>query len=457
MLRRLITAIDARLARHGNLGAALIKGVLGTAGLKVAHGVLGFITAIVLAKMLGPSGYGTYAFVMALVGFLAIPSELGIPGLAIREIATTNARKDWGHMRGFIIRSHQMIGLMSVSLAVLGGVALLVWGGNVGPEKLACMWLGLLLVPLVSFGALRGSMLRGLRKVVLGQVPEQIIRPVVLLLLIAALSLIGNGLDTAAGVMAVQVISVTVAFVCGLVFFLRSKPRELGSVAPQFKTAMWLSSSIPFGLTAAMQLINGRTDILVLGMFREDSEVGIYRVAVQLATIIIFGQQAVNAIQGPHVAHLYASGDMKKLQKMVTRSSRAIFAFSLPIVILMCIFGDNIIRIAFGPQYTGAYWPLVILSVGQLVNSSMGSVANVLNMTGHERDTTRIILIGALLNVSLNLALTPMLGMTGAAAATASGLIIWNLLMWRQAYLRTGIETSPIPGIAAMLAGRQRK
>jgi O-antigen/teichoic acid export membrane protein len=192
-----------------------------------------------------------------------------------------------------------------------------------------------------------------------------------------------------------------------------------------------------------MQLVNGRTDVLVLGLFRDDSEVGIYRVAVQLATMIIFGQQAVNAIQGPHVAHLYASGDMKTLQKMITRSSRAVLTFSLPAVLMMCLFGDVIIRLAFGANYVAAYWPLVILSVGQLVNSSVGAVANVLNMTGHERDTTRIIMIGATMNVALNFALTPVLGMIGAAIATATGLVVWNLLMWRQAYKRTGIETSP--------------
>src|SRR5262245_35906659 len=108
MLKKIVARLDARLERHGSLGAALVKGVLGTAGVKAAQGLLGFVTAIVLAKMLGPSGYGTYAFVMALVGFMSIPSELGVPGLAVREIATSNARKDWGYMRGFIIRSHQI-------------------------------------------------------------------------------------------------------------------------------------------------------------------------------------------------------------------------------------------------------------------------------------------------------------------------------------------------------------
>ena len=437
--------VDARLARHGKLGAVLIKGVFGTAGVRAAHGLLGFLTAIVLAKMLGPSGYGAYAFVMALVGFVTIPSELGVPGLAVREIAAANARKDWGSMRGFIIRSHQMIGVMSLVLAVCGAAALLIWGDDLDPVKARCMWLALLLIPLVSLGSLRGAMLRGLRKVVLGQLPEQVIRPAALLVLILLLYLGGHAFETAVSVMAVQIVSVAIAFGCGLVLFMRNRPPELATAVPQFRsTAAWLHSSIPFGLSAAMQLINGRTDVLVLGMFRDDAEVGVYRVAVQLATLIIFAQQTVNAIQGPHVAHLYAEGDMKKLQKMITKSSRLTFAFSLSIVVLLFLFGELIIRLAFGHQYVGAYWPLLILSVGQLVNASTGAVANVLNMTGHERDTTRIILVGAVLNVALNFALTPLLGMVGAAIATASGLITWNLLMWHQAFKRTGIDTSPL-------------
>lgn len=184
MFKEIASRIDARLARHGTLGAALVKGVLGTAGVRAAHGILGFATAIVLAKMLGPSGYGTYAFVMALVGFVTIPSELGVPGLAVREIAASNTRKDWGYMRGFIIRSHQMIGAMSLVLAVLGAAGLLLFGGHLDPVRVKCMWLALLLIPLLSLGALRSAMLRGLRKVVLGQLPEQVIRPIAVLLMI---------------------------------------------------------------------------------------------------------------------------------------------------------------------------------------------------------------------------------------------------------------------------------
>lgn len=441
---KFIKRIISARSRPGSLGAALVKGAAGTAGIKVAHAAIAFATSIVLAKLLGPSGYGIFSYVIALVALLTIPSELGIPNLAVREIAKANANKDWGQMRGFIVWAHRTVALTSGALVLVGATALLLWGEGVSPSKMACMWLALILVPLVSLGALRDAMLRGLRKVLLGQLSQPIIRPLVLLIALLALWQLGIDLASPVRVMGLHIMSVAFAFLCGLFLFLKNKPVELRGAQSRFESAIWLKSSIPFGMTAALQLINGRTDILALGFFQADADVGIYRVAVQLAAIVIFGMQAVGMIQGPHIAHLFAKRDMQKLQQMMTRSAQAILLFALPVVIIIILFGEFIIRTVYGPEFEAAYVPLVILCVGQLVNASMGSVASLLNMTGHERDTTKGVLVGAIVNVVLNLSLVPIWGMTGAAIATATTLIVWNLIMWRKARARLGIETSPL-------------
>jgi O-antigen/teichoic acid export membrane protein len=440
---RLQARIDARLARHGELGSRLIKGAAGTSGIKLIFAALGFITAIMLARHLGPAGYGTYTFVMALVGFLTIPSELGIPGLAVREIAVANARKDWGQMRGFIRRAHQGIAVLTAILITVSALVLLVFGDRIDPVKRQCMWLGLALVPLISLGALRGAMLRGLRKVVLGQLPEQVIRPAALVALIFVATVPGSGGLLPPIVMLCQIAATAIAFTCGMLLFLRHRPAEMISAPPAFRTRNWIRSTIPFGLSATLMLINGRTDILALGLFREDTEVGVYRVAVQMALPVIFALQAVNMIQAPHIAHLYATGDKKRLQAMVARSSQAVLAVAACAALIVIVFGKPLIRILFGPQYAAAHDPLVILAIGQLVNAGMGSVASLLNMTGHERDTTRIMLMAALLNLTLNFTLTPVWGMRGAATATAASLVVWNVVMWRMVKHRIGIHASP--------------
>jgi O-antigen/teichoic acid export membrane protein len=74
----------------------------------------------------------------------------------------------------------------------------------------------------------------------------------------------------------------------------------------------------------------------------------------------------------------------------------------------------------------------------------MGSVAQLLNMTGHERDMARGVVIAAISNIVLNAVLIPPFGMQGAAIATATTLLIWNYLLYRDVKYRLGIETIAI-------------
>ncbi len=445
--RQIAKTIESRLSETGSLGQALIAASFGTAGMKVAYTGLGFVNVALLAKLMGPSGYGIYAYVMALAGVLAIPSEFGIPTLATREMAVTNARGEWGYMRGFILRSHQAIGVLTLAIVCVAAIALLLWGEHLDPDKLECYALGLLLVPIISLGALRGAMLRGLRKLIYGLLPERVIRPLLFLLLIVSVWwLLGREFFQPANVLLLQITSAALAFGAGVYFFLKFKPAQLAGATPNYRTALWLKSSIPFGLTTALTTINGQTDILALGVFGSDADVGTYRVAVQLATLIIFGLQVVNGIQSPHVAHMYAAGDMQRLRKLIARSSQAVVLFALPVTLVLVFFGKPIIALAFGKEFEGAYVPLVILSVGQLVNAAMGSVGLLLNMTGHEQDTMKSVLVGAVLNVVLCFTLIPTLGMIGAALATAVTLVVWNVLMWLKVRRHLGIEPSALIG-----------
>jgi O-antigen/teichoic acid export membrane protein len=99
----------------------------------------------------------------------------------------------------------------------------------------------------------------------------------------------------------------------------------------------------------------------------------------------------------------------------------------------------------FGQEYAPAYLPLVILCLGQLINSSMGSVGLILNMAGLERFTARGVAIAAIASVLLNSALIPFFGPAGAAIATSTSLIIWNVLLFIWLYRETGIVSTVLP------------
>ena len=86
-------------------------------------------------------------------------------------------------------------------------------------------------------------------------------------------------------------------------------------------------------------------------------------------------------------------------------------------------------------------------SCGRLISSFSGSVGNILQMTGNQNIYAIILLIGAILNVVLNLIFIPLYGINGAAIASMSSLIVWNLSMVLVVKQKFGFYTCYIPFI----------
>ena len=442
--KALARRLESRLGAAGGLGQTLAKAFVGSAGMKLAFVAIGFVNSMLLAKLLAPAGYGVYAYVMALVAFLGIPSQLGIPTLSTREVAVTNARKDWGHMKGLIRRAHQGIALLTLVMVLGALVALTIFGSQIEPQKLRTIALGLVLVPIVALGALRGGMLRGLRKVLLGQFPEQIVKPLVFLALILLLSTASATAFTPVTAMTAQIFASACAFAVGLYLFLKNRPPELAACRARVSNSRLDQEFHPFWPDCGTHADQ-----------RPDRHSRARPVPGERGSRYLPGRRADG-----DAGHLWPAGrqcDPGAAHRASLRAWRQGAAADTGDPKLARHPGaDDPDRAGDGPVWRvhhpdgvwrgvrGAYVPLVILCVGQIVNASMGSVGSLLNMTGHERDTMQSILIGATVNVILNFILTPRWGMIGAATATATTLIVWNLIMWRKVYLRTGIESSAL-------------
>ena len=70
-----------------------------------------------------------------------------------------------------------------------------------------------------------------------------------------------------------------------------------------------------------------------------------------------------------------------------------------------------------------------------------GPVVDFALMTGNEKYTTIYMSIGILINIALNLLLTPGMGLNGTAIATTSSLIFWNVALFYTLKKKTGIRT----------------
>ena len=77
----------------------------------------------------------------------------------------------------------------------------------------------------------------------------------------------------------------------------------------------------------------------------------------------------------------------------------------------------------------------------QLMDIAFGPVGSFALMTGNEKYSTRYMGIGILINIALNLLLTPRMGLNGTAIATSCSIVFWNAAMFITIRKKTGIRT----------------
>lgn len=417
----------------------LLAGSLGTLALRICGLGLQMVIVILLARVLGSAGYGTYTYSLALINLMTIPTVMGLPNLVVRDVAIFYAEKQFGLMRGLLIRANQVVVGFSLAMGLAAAAIAFYYADSFSPTGLNTFLISLILLPLLALRHLRMATLRGLGYVSLGIMPEMLIRPVILILIVLSATCFMPSHLSSESAMAVEVTATAVAFFSGAWMLLRFLPLEAKTATPICDTKVWLKSATPFMLVGAMQIINGQTDVVMLGILRSTHEVGIYRVVFQGAVLVAFVLTAVNLILSPKIAALYARRDMKSIQRLVTLSARGIFAGSLPIVLIMIFGGGWVLEGFFGAEYVVGLDALRVLCVGQLTNACAGSVGVILNMTGHERYTVRGVGIAAAMNILLNFVLIPKFGLNGAAVATTVSLAMKNMLMFWWVYKKTGI------------------
>ncbi|MGM0633579.1 MAG: oligosaccharide flippase family protein, partial [Pseudomonadota bacterium] len=162
--------------KEGRLRDPLLRGAFGVGGLRMLSLPLTLLLSVLLARALGPEGYGRYSFAIAVITILALPVTSGLGQLVTREVAMCQQTERWRLLRGLLRRSHQWVLLASALIAVSALWVLREWGGtqDIG---MAFWAITVLLLPLLGLNALRSGILRGLRLVVWSRIPEFIVMP----------------------------------------------------------------------------------------------------------------------------------------------------------------------------------------------------------------------------------------------------------------------------------------
>lgn len=428
--------------QNSNFKGSLFKSITGTFGISVVNAGLNYIITLMLARFLGAADYGAYIYALTFVGMLQLPALFGLTTLLTREIAAYKTKGNWELATGIYIWCNKVTLINSIILSL--SAIYLTWKFSpfLPDGSLQVIWIAISILPIRVMLSTRSATMKGLNHIIKAQIPTTLVRPIILVVLLPIIYICSENRLNGTEAIAIYGISTVCSLALLMYFHQQSLPNELKNAVPKYKSWSWIKNALPLLFISSMYLINFQTDTVMLGAFTDTSSVGIYSIAGRSAGVTGLILSAFNISLAPVFSSLYTSGDIEKLQCLMTESCRSIILASAPVVLGLVFFG-NWFMLMFGEEFIQGKTTLSILCWGQFFNIFTGSVALLLVMTGYQFYTAIGVTISALLNVGLNYLLIPIWGIEGAATATVSSNMLWNILMVYFVYKKLKIYATP--------------
>jgi len=387
----------------------------------------GIIFKIYISRKLGAEALGIYSMGVGIIGLVMVFAQLGIGGAAIRFIPYYKAKKEWSKLKSFLWSASLIVipicVIISLVYGFFGEFIGESWFKNAEFSKFAFLF-GILFF-FTGISGIFEAFCKGAQEVakitVYGCFIKFPIRVVITILLVY----LGYGLY---GYLTAEVIASAVYLILSIRLLARKLPPELGHV-PTF--VKWDRELVLFtGTILSMNvlgIVSGRLDYVLLGRYLSASNVGIYNVILTITMFIPALQTSVNAVFAPMISEFYGKNEKKALIDMYKILARWTLLLSLPLILVLMIWPENFL-IIFGNEFVEGKNILIVLSFGQLINISVGSVGYMLQMTGLQKYTLWSQFFSSIVALSLLFTLIPHLGLLGAGISMASSLAVSNLL-----------------------------
>jgi len=431
----MVVNVKGRFDEHTS---EMLFGAVSAFIVRVLSAGLSFGFNVALSRLLGAELSGVFFLGFAVVMVASTVGRMGLDNTLLRYIASSVSVNDWGAVNGASKKGVALGLAASVVVSALCFLAsdLLAVKVFSKPEAAWTLrWMSLAIVP-VSMLTLHAEMLKGLKKVKEALVVQGV--GIWGLSLLLMLPLYTFGIN---GIIVAYLFGASLTAGVGILLW-RSSTRAFRGVRPRFDTAKLLKSCSPLFVSSVFTMLMSWTGVFFLGIWGSNSDVAFFSVALRTSQLIMFILVAVNSIAAPKFAELYSKKEMDTLGRLARNSAKVLSLLTLPVLILFLVFPSGIMGV-FGEEFRAGAVALALLSIGQFVNVSTGSVGYLLMMSGNEKIMRNIVLTTAILNIVLNVALIPGYGLTGAAVATAVSLIFLNLGSVYLAKKIMGINTLP--------------
>jgi len=430
--------------------------------------VLGMLVSIIIARHLGPGGYGTYSMLVWAVAMGVAITNAGTVSAAVKFIAELRGAGRGDQIPDLVAYLRRIQRRFLLAVVALGAGGLLVAGGRIAPQLHD-------LVPVAFFAAavaLRAGYMfnlgvaRGFEDFRAVALVSVVSMPINLLLVVAAWQL-GAPVAWLLGVFLASSVVFRVLSAMQLRRRLDTGGRRSRGAPPQLagriRRHVWFSAAIG----GSYFLAASEVEVLFLNLFADARDAGHFKVAHQLAL------GAANLVPGvfgalllPMMAGAIGQGGGAAGRRFVA-STRYLAVLSVPLLAFGAVFATALVGLLYGPAYAAAA-PVfrVCLAAACLSAMTLGG-SSLLISADQQRDVLWVVVGNGLLKLALGVVAVHAFGLAGATAvhgiaALLAGVAIMALAIrscgampeWRR-LVRIAVAAALAAGLAspALLLG----
>lgn len=369
-----------------------------------------------LAHALGAGNFGINSFAISYVAYFLIVVNLGYETFLTREIAydMSRMRELVGSMItmrlfiAFIMATLLLASITVFHLSPLAKIMILIQGINLftTASALTCVYQGLQRMRVVACREFMGGLCYVIGVVWLIRRPEDVV--------LAAL--------LAAG---------TPILMNGTLFFHYASEFGLPHIRfPRREDFRLASRSMSYFWSVLMITITYNIHIVLLGLLRSDTDVGLFAVGWKLFNFSVVIPNLISTLFLPRIAGL--TSNPAERARMAQIYMQTILICATPIAMFGGALIPQILIVLFGSAYLSAGSTVALLMVNGLVVAVNIGFGVPLVAVGRQNAFLRVVAFGAAAGVLLNLLLIPHFGPEGAGAGTLVDEIVILAMFMRE-------------------------
>lgn len=402
--------------------------------IRIANAGIAYVSQVLLARWMGTFEYGIFVLVWVTMVIVGNLSCLGFHTSVIRFIPEYRERGQWAELRGILLASPAFVLAASTVVALLGIAGLWLVSPEIEPYYVAPFFLGIVCVPMIALSDMLQGIARANAWAVSALSPVYLVRPV-LILLVMALALVAGWPATAETAVTATIIA---TYATTLWQFATVPARASRRVAPGprvYRMRHWAAVSAPIFLVESFFFLLTNADVLMVGRYMDPADVAVYFATVKTLALVHFVYFAVKAGVAQRYAGISHGRDPAALRAFARETVSWTFWPSLAMAAVVLALGKPLLAL-FGPEFPSGYALLFPLVLGVVARAAVGPAESVLTMTGNQNVCAFVYALTLGLNIALNVALIPLWGLWGAAIATAAAMVFeaaaLSFTVWRR-------------------------